>query len=92
MRILRRIARRDRSSRCETSVRLRVEAARLRRRQHKERNSREPQNNRDLCNSLNSLVWLSNGNARSSALNVRLVQRKLNVRCDQRNSNRGVNV
>ena len=35
---------------------------------------------------------MSNGNARnSSALSVRLVQRKLSVRCDQRNSSRVVN-
>ena len=68
---------------------------RLHRRLHKgrnERNSREPRNNHDLWNSLDSLVRSRNHNASSSrALSVPLVQRKLNVRSGQLNSSRVVN-
>jgi len=75
-----------------------------RRRQHKERNSRvlwnnrERSNNRDEWNS-REVVLLSNHNAAlamlgasNSELNACLMQRELNVRCDQRNSSREANV
>jgi hypothetical protein len=61
---------------------------RLRHRRHKERNNREPRNKRDLSNNLRLVdVLLSNHNAS----NVRLAQRKLNVRLARRSSSRGVN-
>lgn len=84
----------DRSSRCETSVR----AAVHRRRPHSNVSNRhDPRNNRDVWNNpewRNNRVVLSNLDlvllSNHNALNARLVLREPNVRPDQRNSNRVV--